>query len=117
MFKELKKRKIKQFEIFMIQDEDAFYIQHHEYYKANHNRTKNYFQTRAMSRKAANSHFNYSLKIMIKDKKTMKKAIKPDTCPTCGHKLSKPKTITEKGSAASRENGKLGGRPKKQVEK
>jgi hypothetical protein len=47
----------------------------------------------------------------------MKKSIKPDTCPACGHKLSKPKTITEKGSAASRANGLKGGRPKKQAEK
>lgn len=34
-------------------------------------------------------------------------------CPTCGHKLKKPKTKTEKATIASRENGKKGGRPRK----
>ena len=35
-------------------------------------------------------------------------------CPTCGHKLTKKKTKTEKASKASRENGKKGGRPRKE---
>ena len=35
-----------------------------------------------------------------------------DVCPTCGHKLKKTKTPTEKAAIASRENGKKGGRPK-----
>lgn len=68
MFKEIKHRKVNQFEIFLIQDDSGFYVQHYEYYKTNHNRTKNYFQTSAMSRAVSNSHFNYTLRIMIKEK-------------------------------------------------
>lgn len=73
MFKEIKKRKINQFEIFLIQADNAYHVQHHEYYKSNHNRTKNYFQTVPMSRRVANSHFNFTLKIMLEDNKGKKK--------------------------------------------
>ena len=35
-----------------------------------------------------------------------------EVCPLCGHKLKKPKTVTDAAKAASRENGKkFGGRP------
>ena len=52
-----------------------------------------------------------TIKEKVAKAKELIATLPPDTCPTCGHKLSKPKTITEKGSNASRLNGLKGGRP------